>query len=184
MNRATSTLLSFSAALISIGVTVAPASAADSSRIGPVHVSRGSGEEIILFDKGSEFRSESGSASGEVGFRGGSFTWVADFQIGFESRHYTAVDAGTHRIQINGISNTSGSPSAGCGSSQEVQVTLHSEDFPGDDSHGMKTLPCSGGTVSWTGRPADTYYFYVRVTGNWDSDDLTSRRATGTTSYP
>lgn len=108
MNRAAGTLLSLSAVLISIGVTVAPASTADSSRNGPVHVSRDGGEEIILFGNGSEFRSESGSASDGVGIRGGSFTWAADFQIGFESSHYT--------------SNTSRSPSAGCGSSQELQV--------------------------------------------------------------
>ncbi|MET8830543.1 hypothetical protein ABZX40_34015 [Streptomyces sp. NPDC004610] len=126
----------------------------------------------------------SAGAGGMFGPLAGSFDWTADFQIGFESRTYTARSTGTHKISIKAIQNTSGQSSANCTSSQSVEVTLYSEAAPTDDNHGTKTVPCSGGTVSWTNRAADTYYFYARVTGNWDSGDLTSRRTSGTTTYP
>ncbi|QXE38048.1 hypothetical protein KQY30_31270 [Streptomyces sp. GMY02] len=65
-----------------------------------------------------------------------------------------------------------------------VQITLYREAFPSDQSYGTKSVSCSGGSASWTSVPADTYYFYARVTGNWDSGDTTSRRLSGTTTYP
>ncbi|MEW2494357.1 hypothetical protein AB0942_12550 [Streptomyces nodosus] len=168
-----------------MGLAIAPAGAAeDVPSLKKVSVVKDEAKETITYDNGSTFTSVPAAEVGVYGALAGSFDWTADFQIGFESRTYTAVNSGTHKVKINAIQNTSGRSPANCTSSQAVQVTLYREDFPTDTSLGMKTLPCSGGTASWSGAPADTYYFYVRVTGNYDSADLTSRRATGTTTYP
>ncbi|WP_446038120.1 hypothetical protein [Streptomyces sp. SID1121] len=182
MKRITGASLAALAAMASIGLSAVPAGAAGAPSIEPVSVSKSGTTETIKFNNGSVFRSEPAVAG--KGMFAGSFNWTADFQIGFESRTYTAVNSGTHRISTGAVSNTSGSSSANCTGSQVVQITLYREAFPTDQSYGTKNVSCSGGSASWTSVPADTYYFYARVTGNWDDVDTTSRRLSGTTTYP
>lgn len=115
-----------------------------------------------------------------------SFNWSAKFQIGFYTRTYTARSEGTHKFTTDGVKNRSGSSAANCSRGAVIQVTMYAEASPSDDRIGStRTLNCKrGGTATWTNVSPDTFYYYVKVTGNYETGGEYSRRLDGTVTYP
>ncbi|MFJ6106048.1 hypothetical protein ACIQHY_34310 [Streptomyces sp. NPDC092359] len=179
-----------SAAVISVsvltGLTAAPASASPDQEAGERLTVTDSrvveGKQILTFDNGAKFTSGPPVENGILS----SFTWGAKFQIGFNTRTYTSNTKGTHTFQTGGLQNLSGVWNAGCTDGASIEVTLYAEDWPTDAKIGTtRKLSCTnGGSTSWTNTSPDTFYYYVKVTGNWDSNDLYSRGLNGSVTYP
>ncbi|MFJ9432521.1 hypothetical protein ACIRQY_23075 [Streptomyces sp. NPDC101490] len=92
---------------------------------------------------------------------------------------------GTHTFKTGGLQDLSGVWNAGCADGASIEVALCAEAWPADDQIGtMREPSCtSGGSTSWTNTSPDSIHYYVKVTGNWDSDDLYSRGLSGSVTY-
>ncbi|MFC8294792.1 hypothetical protein ACFUJ0_11380 [Streptomyces sp. NPDC057242] len=168
------------------GLTAVPAAALPAQdgnpRLSVTKTESVNGLQTLTFNNGAKFTSGPAVDTGALS----SFSWSSKFQIGFYTRHYTSNAKGTHTFKTGGVQNLSGAWEAGCTTGSVIEVTMYAEDFPYDDKIGTtKTLSCTnGGTASWTGISPDTFYYYVKVAGNWDSNDLYSRGLSGSVSYP